>query len=67
MSALTWAGLAIVTALFFGAAWAALRFRSRNNPRSAAGLAGWWLLAGVGLVIVVGAWVGLILSLRAAG
>lgn len=66
MSPLAWAELFALTALGIAGTWAALWFRSRNNPLSAAGLAGWWLLAGVGFVIVVGGWVGLILELRAA-
>jgi hypothetical protein len=45
--------------------WAALRFRSRNNPNSTAELVGWWFLASMGALIVVGAWVGLLLELRA--
>lgn len=62
---MTWAALFALTAVGIAGTVAALRFRSRNNPSSTAGLAGWYLLAGVGGAIVVGAWVGLLWTLRA--
>jgi hypothetical protein len=39
--------------------WAALRFRSRNNPNSTAELVGWWFLAVMGGLIIGGGLAGL--------
>lgn len=63
---MTGVALFALTAVAIAGTVAALRFRSRNNPKSAAGLAGWYLLGGVGFVILVGGYVGLILEIRAA-
>ena len=48
-----WAELFVLTALGIGGTWAALRFRSRNNPASTLGLMAWYgvALAGGGLLL----------------